>query len=169
MSLRSIASIEHSTLQHLVSLCFSDAEIEALLAELPARDVGLAALVAQLVSRAQLESDLAHHLECRLDALLGALCPQPQAINCVSTPLREAAADNDGLLVAAILWRAARQPGLAWRRFETRAHMTLMVIALGRFSILQDTVVFREQAVSASSGRLQAHRASDTPHLRVVR
>jgi len=43
------------------------------------------------------------------------------------------------------------------------------VIALSHVSLLQDSGVFREQAVSASTTRLQAHRTSDTPQLRVVR
>lgn len=132
MSARPIEAIGRDTLLHLVSACLPTGELDVLLREVLELELSLAVMTKDLVNRVHVEPRVACQLEQRLESILGSFCSRPAAISCVDFKLQRASELCDGLVVAAILWRAARKPGLAWRRFEARADAALMAVALGQ-------------------------------------
>lgn len=125
---RTLDQVDPETLALLAPVACATAVHESILGT-PCSMMRPEAVVRALATAAGLDTRVAGCLQLLLDSVLGT--PMKDAsIAELATCLRCARWRGDGLAAAAVLWLAAREEGLAWRRFEAQARGELLHIAL---------------------------------------
>ncbi|GEM_PF-2589821 len=134
MTLRPVPEIAEGTLRRLVCVALTPRAMCALLDEPYEPAVRAPAIAERLVRTARRDPAAAERLEGALDRAFAHTGDFPRAIAWLCPLLRIAMTTGDGARIAAVLWCAARHPGVAWRCFERRAEGALELAALQRLA-----------------------------------